>query len=122
MSVQNDKNSHTGYTPLNLVNALLSVRARIANILSVGVHITLSHNVRNIQNIIKALDIDINRISAQIFLFSVLLMLEKKETKHIQDAINNPTKWKLKFWMLSIVANDENDFGIKFHVSRAKAA
>lgn len=97
MRTQNDINSHTGYTQSNLFNALLSVNARMAKILSVGIHITESHKVKKIQNIINALEIDKKIISAQIFLFSLLLMLEKNMHKHIREAISNPTKWKLKF-------------------------
>jgi hypothetical protein len=59
---------------------------------SVGVHMIVSHNVRNIQNIIKAFAIDKNSISTQIFLFSVLLILEKNIAKHIQVEISRPTK------------------------------
>jgi hypothetical protein len=70
----------------------LSVRARTANILSVGFHIIESHSVMNIQKIIRALAIDKKMISARIFLFSVLFMLEKNIDKHIRVAISNPTK------------------------------
>jgi hypothetical protein len=70
----------------------LSVKERIAKILSVGVHITVSHRVIKIQNIIRALAIDRKIISARIFLFSVLFMLEKNIVKHIRDAMSNPTK------------------------------
>jgi hypothetical protein len=51
-----------------------------------------SHKVKNNQNIINALAIDINNISTRIFLFSVLFILEKNIAKHIQVAINNHTK------------------------------
>ena len=84
--------SPTGYTPLNFVRLLLSESARIANMLSVGFHITTSHRVRNIHRIMRALANDKNRISARIFLFSVLFILEKKTETHTQDAINNHTK------------------------------
>ena len=94
-----------------MVNILLSVNARIANILSVGFHITESHSVMKIQNMIKALAIDKKIISARIFLFSVLFMLEKNMAKHIHVANNNPTKWKLKFWGLKIVSNWDNECG-----------
>jgi hypothetical protein len=70
----------------------LSVNERIAKILSVGVHIIVSHRVMKIQNIIRALAIDRKIISARIFLFSVLFMLEKNIVKHIRDAMSNPTK------------------------------
>jgi hypothetical protein len=60
--------------------------------LSVGVHITESHKVKNIPNIISAFAVDRNRISAQIFLFSVLFILEKNIHKHNQEATNNHTK------------------------------
>jgi hypothetical protein len=89
---QIDMNNHTGYTPSNLVNALLSVRARTANMLSVGFHIMVSHRVRKIQNMIRALARDKKIISARIFLFSVLFMLEKNMAKHIHKAISKPTK------------------------------
>ena len=95
--VPNDINNQTGQTPSNFVKALLSVSARMANALSVGFHIIESHRVKKIQNIIRALAIDKNIISAQIFLFSVLFILEKNIDKHIRDAINKPTKCKLKF-------------------------
>jgi hypothetical protein len=80
-----------------LVKALLSVNERIANILSVGFHITESHSVIKIPNIINAFAIDKNIMSVRIFLFSVLFILEKNIVKHIRVANNNPTKWKLKF-------------------------
>ena len=60
--------------------------------LSVGFHIIESHNVMKIQNIIKAFAVDKNNISARIFLFSFLFMLEKNMDKHMRDANNNPTK------------------------------
>jgi hypothetical protein len=75
-----------------LVRALLSVNERIANILSVGFHITESHSVIKIQNMINAFAIDKKIISARIFLFSVLFMLEKNMAKHIHVASNNPMK------------------------------
>lgn len=120
INTQNDMNNHTGYTPSNFVKALLSVNARMAKMLSVGFHITESHKVRKIQNIISALAIDRNKISAQIFLFSDLLMLEKNVHKHIQDAINIPIKCKLKFCGLIIVRKLDAEFGINVHVSSAK--
>ena len=112
-------NNHTGYTPSNLVRALLSVNERIANILSVGFHITESHSVMKIQNMIKALAIDKKIMSARIFLFSVLFILEKNIAKHIHVASSSPTKWKLKFCGLNIVRNFDNEFGKKVHVSKA---
>jgi hypothetical protein len=75
-----------------LVNTLLSVNARIANILSVGFHIIESHRVMKIQNTIRAFAMDKKMISAQIFLFSVLFMLEKNIAKDIRVAKSNPTK------------------------------
>ena len=70
----------------------MSVNARIAKTLSVGVHITESHKVKKIQNIINAFEIDKKIISAQIFLFSLLFILEKNTHKHIREATSNPTK------------------------------
>ena len=67
ISTPNDKNNHTGKTQSNFVNALLSLSARIANILSVGFQMTVSHKVMKIQNIIRAFASDKNIISAQIF-------------------------------------------------------
>ena len=80
-----------------------------------------SHNVMKIQNMIKALAIDKKIISARIFLFSVLFILEKNMDKHIRDANNNPTKWKLKFWGLNIVRNFDNEFGKYVQVSNVNA-
>ncbi len=120
MSTPNDMNNHIGKTPSNLVNALLSVKERIANILSVGFQIIESHNVIKIQNIMRELASDKNIISAQIFLFSVLFMLEKNNEIDIREATSNHTKWKLKFWGLSIVRKLEIDDGIYIQVSRAK--
>ena len=97
----------------------MSVRERIAKILSVGFHIKESHKVKKIQNIIKALAIDKKIISAQIFLFSVLFMLEKNKEIDIHHAMSNHTKWKLKFWGLNIVKKFENDDGIYVQVSSA---
>lgn len=105
-------NSHTGYTQSNFVKALLSVNARMANILSVGVQIIESHKVRKIQNIIKEFANAKNNISTRIFLFSVLFMLVKNIRRQIHVAISNPTKWKLKFCGLNNVRNTEDDFGI----------
>ena len=95
----------------------MSLRARIANILSVCFHTTVSHNVRNNHKTIKALAIDINSISIRIFLFSVLFILEKNIIAHIRVAIRKPTKWKLKFWGLNIVIILEMDDGKYTHVS-----
>ena len=120
MSTPNDMNNHIGKTPSNLVNALLSVKERMANILSVGFQIIESHNVIKIQNIMRELARDKNIISAQIFLFSVLFMLEKNKEIDIRDVTSNHTKWKLKFWGLSIVRKLEIDDGIYIQVSRAK--
>ena len=103
ISTQNDINSPIGYTQSNFVNALLSVNARIANILSVGDQITESHRVKKIQNIIRKFAREKNNISIQIFLFSVLFMLWKNIHKQIRAASSNPTKLRLKFWGLNIV-------------------
>ena len=111
-NTQNDINNHTGYTQSNFVKALLSVNARIANILSVGAQIIESHNVRNIQNIIKEFASEKNSMSIQIFLFSVLFILVKNIRRQIHVAISSPTKWKLKFCGLKIVIKVEDDFGI----------
>lgn len=92
INTQNDINNPIGYTPSNFVKALLSVKARIANILFVGVQIIESHKVKNIQNIIREFAIEKNKMSIQIFLFSVLFMLKKNIRKQIQVAISNPTK------------------------------
>ena len=92
MSTPKDKNNHTGKTPSNLVKALLSLSARIANILSVGFHIIESHKVMKIQNIMRAFARDKNMISAQIFLFSVLFILEKNREMEIRHAMSNHTK------------------------------
>ena len=75
-----------------MVNAELSLNARIAKMLSVGFQMTVSHKVMKIQNIISALASDKNIISAQIFLFSVLLMLEKNKEIEIRHAISSHTK------------------------------
>ena len=85
-------NNHIGKTQSNLVNALLSLNARIANILSVGFQMTVSHKVIKIQNIMRALARDKNIISAQIFLFSVLLILEKNKEIEIHHAMSSHTK------------------------------
>ena len=119
ISIPNDKNNHTGKTPSNLVRALLSLSARIANILSVGFHIMESHKVMKIQNIMRAFASDKNMISAQIFLFSVLFILEKNREMDIRHAMSNHTKWKLKFWGLSIVRKLEKEVGIYAQVSNA---
>ncbi len=119
ISIPNDKNNHTGKTPSNLVRALLSLSARIANILSVGFHIMESHKVMKIQNIMRAFASDKNMISAQIFLFSVLFILEKNREMDIRHAMSNHTKWKLKFWGLSIVRKLEKEVGIYVQVSNA---
>ena len=121
ISTQNDINNPIGYTQSNFVRALLSVSARIANILSVGVQITESHKVKNIQNIIKEFANEKNNMSIQIFLFSVLFMLWKNINKQIHVERSSPTKWKLKFWGLNIVRKVDVDFGKKFHVSKEYA-
>ncbi len=92
ISTPNDMNSHIGKTQSNLVSALLSVNERIANILSVGFQIMVSHNVMKIQNIMRALASDKNMMSAHIFLFSVLFILEKNKEIDIRQAISNHTK------------------------------
>lgn len=76
-NTQKDTNNHIGYTPSNLLRLLLSVSARIAKMLSVGVHIIESHNVKKIQSIIREFAMEKNNISIHIFLFSVLFILEK---------------------------------------------
>ena len=111
INTQNDINNHTGYTPSNFVRALLSVKERIANMLSVGVQITESHSVKNIQKIIKEFAKEKNSISAHIFLFSVLFMLLKNIRKHIHVEISSHTKWKLKFWGLNIVKKLDDVLG-----------
>ena len=60
MRTQNDMNNHTGYTPSNLLRMLLSLNARTAKEESVGIHITVSHSVKNIQNIMRAFVIEKN--------------------------------------------------------------
>ena len=95
-------NNHTGYTQSNFVNALSSVKARIANILSVGVHIIESHNVMNIQNIIKAFAIDKNNISIHIFFVSFLLNCERNIRINTNAAKITPTKEKLYQYGLNV--------------------
>ena len=99
----------------------MSVNERIANILSVGFHIIESPKVMKIQNIIKAFARDKKIISARIFLFSVLFMLEKNMARHIHVANNSPTKWKLKFWGLIIFNKLDAELGINDQLSREKA-
>ena len=111
INTQKDMNNHTGYTQSNFVRALLSVNARIANILSVGVPITESHNVKNIQNIINEFANEKNNISIQIFLFSVLFTLVKNIRKHIHVEMSSHTKCKLKFCGLNIVRKLDVVFG-----------
>ena len=60
---------------------------------------------------IKALAIDRKNISAHIFLFSVLFILEKNIEKHIRDANSSHTKWKSKLWGLNNDKNAENEDG-----------
>ena len=60
--------------------------------LSVGFQIILSQRVRKIHNIIIAFARDVNNISARIFLFSVLFMLEKNIHMQIRDANRIHTK------------------------------
>ena len=74
-----------------------------------------------IQNTINAFARDKNIISARIFLFSVLFMLEKNIAKHIRVANNNPTKWKLKFWGLKIVSSWDSECGKYIPVSNTNA-
>jgi hypothetical protein len=90
----------------------LSVKARIAKILSVGIHITVSHSVKKIHNIMMLFAIEKNIISARVFLFSTLLMLEKNIHIQIHEAIKIPTKWILKLFGLNIFRNVEKDDGI----------
>ena len=92
ISIPNDINNPTGYTQSNLVKALLSVSARIAKILSVGVQITVSQSVKKIHNIIMAFASEKNIISARVFLFSTLLILEKNIHIQIREATKIPTK------------------------------
>ena len=101
-----------------MVKALLSLKARIAKLLSVGFHIIESHNVIKIHNTIRAFAIDKNNISARIFLFSVLFILEKNIIEQIHVAIRIHTKWKLKFCGLNIVNKFERDDGIYVPVSK----
>ena len=111
INIDKEMKSHTGYTPSNLLRMLLSLNARTAKEESVGIHITVSHSVKNIQNIMRAFVIEKNSISARIFLFSVLFMLEKNIHKQIREDISNHIKWKLKFWGLNIVSTLEPDVG-----------
>ena len=112
-------NSHIGKTPSNLFNVLSLLNARIANMLSVGFQIIVSHKVIKIQNIMRAFARDKNIISARIFLFSVLLILEKNREIDIRHAMSNHTKWKLNFWGLNIVNKLAKDDGKYVQVSRA---
>ena len=73
-----------------------------------------------IQNTIRALASDKKIISDQIFLFSVLLILEKNKERDIHHAIRSHTKCKLKFCGLNIVKNLEKDDGKYTHVSNTK--
>ncbi len=73
-----------------------------------------------IHKTIKAFAIDKNNISARIFLFSVLFILEKNITEQIHVAIRIPTKWKLKFWGLNIVNKLESEVGRYIPVSKEK--
>ena len=75
-----------------MVKSLLSDRACIAKILSVGFHTIESPRVRKIPKTINALVKDRNNISAQIFLFSVLFIPEKKMLNDIHEAMSSPVK------------------------------
>ena len=88
--------------------------------LSVGFHITVSQSVKNIPKIIIEFANDTNNISAQIFLFSVLFMLEKNTARDIHVAISNPTKWKSKFLGLNISNILAIEVGKYIHVSNEK--
>ena len=80
-----------------------------------------SHNVIKIQKTIKAFANERKIISARIFLFSVLFMLEKNIAKQIRDANNNQTKWKSKFWGLIILRKTGIEVGKYIPVSNANA-
>ena len=67
-----------------------------------------------------ALAMEMNNISAQIFLFSVLFIPEKNVHIHIQEAIKIHAKWILKLFGLKIVNNSERDDGKYVQVSREK--
>ena len=81
----------------------------------------VSHRVRKIQNIMSAFAMDKNSISAQIFLFSVLFILEKNIHKHIHEASKSHTKWKLKFWGLIIASKLDAELGMNVQLSNEKA-
>ena len=66
----------------------------------------------------RALEKEKKNMSARIFLFSVLFIVEKNIESPIQDAISNPTKWKSKFWGLKIVRIEDQDVGKYTHVSK----
>ena len=78
----------------------------------------VSHKVKNNQKMIRAFAIDRNKISTQIFLFSVLFILEKNTVKHIRAAINSQTKCRLKFLGLNIVSQPDHEEGKNVHDSR----
>lgn len=90
-NAQMERNIPTGYTPLNLVSSLSGCKLLIAKMLSVAFPITLSPRVRKIPSMINALHIPEKKISAQIFLFSVLLILLKKYPRDKRAATINPT-------------------------------
>ncbi len=67
---------------------------------------------------IIAFAMEINNISARIFLFSVLFIPLKNDQIQIRDANKIHTKWILKLFGLRIVNNSEKDVGRYVHVSK----
>jgi hypothetical protein len=80
-----------GYTDQNLFRLLSGWKVLIAIALSVLLPMKESPKVRNIPKMIKALLIHEKRISAQIFLFSVLLIEPKNLPRQKIIAIPIPT-------------------------------
>ena len=91
-----ERNNPIGYTQSNLVNTLSGCSVLIAKIVFVGFPTKMSPSVKKIPNTIKALQNAEKRISLQIFLFSVLLIEEKKLKRKMITVIRSPTKCKSK--------------------------
>jgi hypothetical protein len=108
----------TGYTPSNFVNQLSGWSALMANTLSVDFPTNVSPKVRNNPSKIIALQLAEKRISAHIFLFSILLILAKKAQKEITTAINIPTLCKLKLLRRKIPIPSLHDLGNKVECSK----
>ena len=111
----NETNRPIGYTDHNLFSSLCIVKGFTDSRLVLAFHIKLSQKAKKTHSGINDNVIEKNKISARIFLFSGLFMLEKNIIMDIATHNSNQTKWKWYQYGFSISNKACRVLGIMVH-------